>query len=129
MERIKPYDACMPKSPSREVLGLVANKWTVLVLHVIDCKKMRYNEIQRNIPGISQKVLTGVLRQLEENGIIKRTIYPVIPPRVEYETTELAQTLLVSLQALQDWSEAHIPEILAARKTYKKKYAKEKVSA
>lgn len=127
MERIKSYDACMPKSPSREVLGLVANKWTVLVLHVINCHKMRYNEIQRNIPGISQKVLTGVLRQLEENGIIKRTIYPVIPPRVEYETTELGETLLVSLQALQEWSETHIPQVLAARKAYQKKYAKDKV--
>lgn len=122
MERITKYDACHPKSPSREVLGFVANKWTVLVLHVINCRKMRYSEIQRNIPGITQKVLTGVLRQLEQNGIIERTIYPVVPPHVEYEVTDLGRTLLASLQALQDWSETHVPEIMQARADYDKKY-------
>lgn len=125
MEPIKPYDACHPSSPSREVLGIIANKWTVLVLHIIHCKKMRYSEIQRNIPGISQKVLTGVLRQLEENGIIKRTVYPVVPPKVEYETTDLGKTLLESIQAVQDWSETYTPQVLEAREAYRKKYAKE----
>jgi DNA-binding HxlR family transcriptional regulator len=120
MERKKLYDACQPTSPSREVLGIIANKWTILVLHIINCEKVRYSQIQRKIPGISQKVLTGVLRQLEENGIITRTIYPVVPPRVEYETTDLGKTLLESLQALQNWSEMHVPQILAARKAYNK---------
>ncbi len=118
-------DTCLAKGPSREVLGLIANKWTVLVLYIINRRTMRYNEIQRKIPGISQKVLTSVLRQLEENGIIKRTIYPVVPPKVEYEVTSLGKTLLESLQALQYWSETHIPEVMAARQVYKKKYAKQ----
>ena len=122
MESIERYDACALDSPSREVLDLIASKWTVLVLDIINCEKIRYSQIQRAIPGISQKVLTAVLRQLEQSGLISRTIYPVVPPRVEYEITVLGKTLVGSLQALREWSETHIPEITAARKVYKQKY-------
>lgn len=117
------YNAFRSGCPSREVLDIIANKWTVLVLHVINAGVVRYSELQRKIPGISQKVLTGVLRELEENGIITRTIYPVVPPKVEYEITQLGRTLVVTLEALQIWAENHIPQVHAAREVYKKKYA------
>ena len=121
MEPTNEYDICKPDCPSREVLDLIANKWTVRVLHILNRQTLRYNELKRKIPGISQKVLTGVLRNLEESGIITRTVYPVIPPKVEYTITKLGATLLVSIESLQQWAEAHIPEVQKAREVYRNK--------
>jgi len=104
----------------REVVDIIGDKWSVMILHTICNSQMRYSEIHRQIPGISQKVLTTSLRQLERDGIIKRTIYPVVPPKVEYELTPLGKSVFEVIESLRTWSIAHLDEIDAARKTYDK---------
>ena len=105
--------------PSRAILDRIADKWTVLVMEILaNSKKRRFNELRRIIQGISQKMLTQTLRDLERDGLIKRTIYAEIPPRVEYELTDLGRTLCVPLQGLFEWSHDHMNEILAAQAAF-----------
>lgn len=102
----------------REVIGLIGDKWSVMILHTLCRNRLRYSQIQRQIDGISQKVLTATLRQLERDGIIKRTVYPVVPPRVEYELTQLGHSVFEVIESLRDWSIEHLGEVQAARKHY-----------
>lgn len=104
--------------PSREVLDLVADKWTVLIIHTLAKKTMRHNELARHLSDISQKVLTQALRKLERNGIITRTVFPVVPPKVEYALTPLGISLIGVLSMLTKWAEDHFPEVVAARKKF-----------
>ncbi len=116
------YNSLNALCPSRQVLSLIADRWTVLTLFVLSCEGLRpkrYGEIKRTIEGISQKMLTQTLRQLEENGLVNRTVYPVIPPKVEYELTALGQTLLNTMLALKTWAETHMPEVEAARERFR----------
>lgn len=109
-----PYDrAC----PTREVLDRIGDKWTVLIIGALSEGPRRFNDIARRIDGISQKMLTQTLRSLERDGLVKRTQYLEIPPRVEYELTSLGESLRTPLRALELWAEAHIAEILDARAT------------
>jgi DNA-binding HxlR family transcriptional regulator len=103
---------------TRAVLGLLANKWTVLVMAALFQGVQRYGQLQRHIGGISPKMLTQTLRALERDGLIERTIYPVIPPMVEYTPTALGNTLLEPLAALCRWSAEHLAEVEAARHQY-----------
>ncbi|HSW81760.1 MAG TPA: helix-turn-helix domain-containing protein [Candidatus Saccharimonas sp.] len=107
-----------PDCAWREVVDIIGDKWSVMILHTICTSQMRYSEIHRQIPGISQKVLTTSLRQLERDGIIKRTIYPVVPPKVEYELTPLGNSVFEVIESLRTWSIAHLDEIEAARSRY-----------
>jgi len=116
-ERIIP-NVFDPHCGSREVLGLIADKWSMLTIYALADGVKRYNELQRLIGGISQKMLTQTLRSLERDGIVERKIYPVIPPKVEYSLTPLGQTLLESLSAICRWSEAHLAEVQAARQAH-----------
>jgi DNA-binding HxlR family transcriptional regulator len=100
----------------RKTLDLVADKWTALVIMALMTDKKRYSELHRKIEGISQKMLTQTLRRLEENGLVQRKIYPVIPPMVEYSLSPLGQTLVEPLKALCQWSADHSHEIEAASK-------------
>ena len=102
----------------REVIGLIGDKWSVMILHTLCHNRLRYSEIQRQVGGISQKVLTATLRQLERDGIIKRTVYPVVPPRVEYELTPLGHSVFEIIESLRDWSIAHLDQVQAARARY-----------
>jgi DNA-binding HxlR family transcriptional regulator len=102
----------------REVVDLIGDKWTVLILKALCHKQLRYSELHRAIPGISQKVLTASLRQLERDGIVKRTVHPVVPPKVEYEMTALGFSVFEVVDALRDWAESHLSEIESARETY-----------
>jgi DNA-binding HxlR family transcriptional regulator len=102
----------------REVVGLIGDKWTVLILRALCHKNLRYSELHRQIPGISQKVLTASLRQLERDGIVKRTVYPVVPPKVEYAMTELGYSVFDAVDALHGWAVEHLADIQTARKTY-----------
>jgi DNA-binding HxlR family transcriptional regulator len=102
----------------REVVDLIGDKWTVLILKALCHKQLRYSELHRAIPGISQKVLTSSLRQLERDGIVKRTVHPVIPPKVEYEMTSLGYSVFEVVDALRDWAESHLSNIEAAREQY-----------
>src|SRR5215472_16474530 len=104
-----------PQCPSRLVLDRIADKWTALVIQILASGTMRYAQLQRAIGGISQKMLTQTLRSLERDGLVQRTVHPVIPPKVEYSLTKLGRTLIEPLQALCRWSEKHLPEIQANR--------------
>lgn len=103
----------------RLVLDRIADKWTVMVMHLLlDGRAHRFNELRRSIEGISQKMLTQTLRDLERDGLVARTVYPEIPPRVEYVLTSLGQTLCGPIHALGDWAEQHHAEVERAQATF-----------
>ena len=104
-----------PQCPSRLVLDRIADKWTALVIQILAHGTMRYAQLQRAIGGISQKMLTQTLRSLERDGLVQRTVHPVIPPKVEYSLTRLGRTLIEPLHTLCRWSEKHLAELQANR--------------
>ena len=104
-----------------EILDRVGDKWTVMVVRALEQRPLRYNEIRRVVDGISQRMLTLTLKGLERDGLVSRTMYPTIPPRVDYELTELGNRLMVPLQSLYDWAVKHRPTMLAARKKFAEK--------
>jgi DNA-binding HxlR family transcriptional regulator len=104
-----------PRCPSRLVLERIADKWTALVIQILAGGTMRYAALQREIGGISQKMLTQTLRSLERDGLVQRTVHPVVPPKVEYSLTKLGRTLIEPLQGLCRWSEKHLAELQANR--------------
>ena len=88
-----------------ELVGLLGEKWTLLVLGVLTKEPtLRYNDLQRAVRGISQRMLTLKLKKLEANGLLRRTVFPTVPPRVDYELTPLGLTLIEPIQALLDWT-------------------------
>jgi DNA-binding HxlR family transcriptional regulator len=103
---------------TRRVLSLLADKWTVLVVAALTPGPRRFGELQRTIEGISAKVLTDCLRGLEQDGILVRTAFPTIPPKVEYALTPLGASLVEPLTALCRWAAAHLEEVEAARAQY-----------
>jgi DNA-binding HxlR family transcriptional regulator len=100
--------------PSRVVLDRIGDRWTALIVGMLEDGPRRFGEI-RDSMGIAPKVLSQTLRALERDGLVIRTAYPEMPPRVEYELTPLGLTLRQPLAAIRDWAEAHVQEILAAR--------------
>jgi DNA-binding HxlR family transcriptional regulator len=104
-----------PRCPSRLVLDRIADKWTALVIQILAGGTMRYAALQREIGGISQKMLTQTLRSLERDGLVQRRVHPVVPPKVEYSLTRLGRTLIEPLQGLCRWSEKHLGELQANR--------------
>jgi DNA-binding HxlR family transcriptional regulator len=101
--------------PVTEILSRVGDKWSVLIVSLLGPEPKRFNEIRRTINGISQRMLTLTLRGLERDGLVTRTVYPTVPPRVDYALTELGQSLRRPILALSDWAFAHRPQIEAAR--------------
>ena len=116
-----PPSVLEPQCPSRLVLDRIADKWTALVIQILASGTMRYAELQRAIGGISQKMLTQTLRSLERDGLVQRTVHPVVPPKVEYSLTRLGRTLIEPLHALCRWSEKHLAELQANRALAKAK--------
>lgn len=108
-------DVFARNSRSRRVLEMIADKWTTLVVCVLSQGTRRYSELEREIEGLSQKMLTQTLRNLERDGFVERKVYPVVPPKVEYSLTPLGESVLDVLAALCRWSEEHIDEVEAAR--------------
>jgi DNA-binding HxlR family transcriptional regulator len=104
--------------PSRTSLARIANKWTAMVVSVLGDGRRRFGDLKANIDGISGKVLTETLRDLERDGIVTRHVYAEIPPRVEYELTELGFTLHEPLLVLCRWAENHIAEVMVNREAY-----------
>jgi DNA-binding HxlR family transcriptional regulator len=102
----------------RQILDRIAGKWSLLTIALLDRGPRRFSELQRLIDGISQRMLSVTLRQLERDGLVTRTVHPVVPPRVDYELTRLGCSLLETTQALVAWTEAHQLEIAAARSAY-----------
>jgi DNA-binding HxlR family transcriptional regulator len=103
---------------AREILDRVGDKWSLLVVSLLGEQTMRFTELKREIDGISQRMLTVTLRGLERDGIVTRTVYPVMPPRVEYSLTPMGATLIAAASTLVAWAEAHRNEIDAARAEY-----------
>jgi DNA-binding HxlR family transcriptional regulator len=102
----------------RQILDRIADKWSLLVIALLDRRRLRFTELRREIDGVSQRMLTVTLRQLERDGLVRRTVHPVVPPRVDYELTPLGVSLHETVQALVTWTDAHQREIAAARSAY-----------
>ena len=111
-------DVLLESCATRQALERLASKWRVLVVYALLAGAQRHAELRRRIPGISAKVLTETLRDLERDGLVERHVYAEVPPRVEYELTPLGRTLHAPLEALGRWAEEHIEEVLTARETY-----------
>lgn len=105
-------------SAMSDVLSRIGDKWSVMVVGRLAHGAIRFNTLRRDIGGISQRMLTLTLRNLERDGLVTRTMYPEIPPRVEYELTPLGRTLLPAINALWDWTVAHHADIVEARQDY-----------
>jgi DNA-binding HxlR family transcriptional regulator len=112
---LKPGD---PECPVREILAHVGNKWPVLVITNLAGGTVRFSEIRRRIGGISQRMLTETVRSLERDGIVLRTVYPTIPPKVEYSLTPLGRSLLPLIMSLVHWSLDHRSEIRTSRSSF-----------
>ena len=97
----------MPACPVATTVQLIGSKWKLLILRNLRMRPWRFNELRRDLEGVSQKVLTDSLRAMEDDGIITRTVYPEVPPRVEYSLTELGRSLKPILDAMQDWGEGY----------------------
>jgi DNA-binding HxlR family transcriptional regulator len=119
------WDVYNKHCPTRLILDRIADKWTVLIVGALENKTKRFGELRKEIGGISQKMLTQTLRGLERDGIVTRTIYAVVPPKVEYSLTELGRTLVHMFEAIRDWSESNIEDVLEARDRYDIKAAGE----
>lgn len=108
--------------PFRTVMNRFGDKWSLLIIVTLNENgRMRYSELLKSIGDISEKMLTVTLRILEEDGFVARTIYPEIPPRVEYDLTELGKSLSPLVENLAQWTIAHLHEIIKARETMKKR--------
>lgn len=108
----------------REIIERVADKWTMLILEVLEENgAMRFTSLGKWVKGISQKMLTKTVRQMECDGLVKRTIYPVIPPRVEYELTPLGRSLGAAFCGVWIWAEQHHDEITRARRIFRERAA------
>lgn len=118
-------DAYLATCPSRQILDVLANKWTMLVMGALGGGPMRFGELRRRLDGITQKMLTQTLRTLERDGLVTRTVYPTVPPRVEYAATPLGESVTDLLSGIRAWSEEHINQILDARDAYDVRAAQE----
>lgn len=116
MSKIIIKDALYPNCPVRNIISRLGDKWTILVLYTLqEHGTIRFKELQREIPDISQKMLTVTLRTLEEDGLVHREVYAVIPPKVEYSLTDRALSLLPHLNMLIGWAKEHMGEIITDR--------------
>ena len=103
---------------AREILGRIGDKWSLYVISRLGEDTRRFTDLKRGVEGISQRMLTVTLRGLERDGIVTRTVYPVMPPRVDYALTPMGRTLLDTVGTLVTWAEEHVAEIDSARAAY-----------
>ena len=124
MDRTTIEDALFPNCPIRNIMAKLCDKWSLLVIYTLNkagMKTIRFKELQREIPDISQKILTVTLRTLEDDGYITRTVYPEVPPRVEYALTERTRSLLPHINALIGWALENKDAIIKDRRRANKK--------
>lgn len=112
--RVEETNAC----ELRDLLDRLADKWSLLVVELLGGGRRRFSELRREIDGISQRMLTLTLRQLERDGLVRRTVYPEVPPRVEYELTPLGASLLAAVEPLVAWTREHRDTIAEAREAF-----------
>jgi DNA-binding HxlR family transcriptional regulator len=118
LDRIAKIDIFDESCEGHQALERIANKWTVLILYALTQGKKRYSELQRQISGVSPKMLIQNLRNLEKCGLVDRRVYPVVPPQVEYSLTPLGQSLVEPLAILGEWAYRHMHEVKAASVRY-----------
>ena len=112
-------NALYPNCPIRNVLSRVGDKWSMLILFTLENHPtIRFKELQRNIPDISQKMLTATLKALEADGLISREVFPEVPPRVEYALTEKGKSLLPLIDNLLTWASNNMEDIIASRERF-----------
>jgi DNA-binding HxlR family transcriptional regulator len=118
--KILPFSANVydTNCPTRHVLNVLVDKWATLILVLLKKQTMRFTALHRKIGGISQKMLTQTLRSLERDGLVQRTVYAEVPPRVEYALTPLGRSLCETIAALQEWSNANAKDVIAAQQQY-----------
>jgi DNA-binding HxlR family transcriptional regulator len=107
--------------PIRNVLDRISDRWSLLILKSLEPKTLRFSEIKKNIDDISQRMLSKTLRQLEEDGLLFRTIHAEVPPRVDYTLTDLGRSLLVPMSSLIKWANEHHGAIKEAREKYQER--------
>jgi DNA-binding HxlR family transcriptional regulator len=112
------WNAYATACPTRVVLDRIADKWAVLVLGLLAAGPVRFNQLRRQIEGISQKMLSQTLKSLERDGLVSRKATPTVPVTVEYSITPLGETLSATVDGLRIWAEAHIEEVLTAQQQY-----------
>lgn len=112
------YDVYAKDCPARLVLNRLADKWALLIVSLLGTGPLRFNQLRREIEGVSQKALSQTLRRLERDGLIDRKAFPTVPVTVEYSLTQLGQTLAIAFQPLAGWAEAHIEGVLEAQRRY-----------
>lgn len=122
VSRHLPSEECPKVS---RVLARIGEKWSVLIIMVLAERTRRFSELKRAIGGVSQRMLTLSLRGLERDGLVKRTVFPVVPPRVEYELTPLGRSLHEPVSALGEWARSHLAQIDAARNEFDRREALE----
>jgi DNA-binding HxlR family transcriptional regulator len=103
---------------AEEMLGRIADRWTLMVLEALEEGELRFTEVRDRVGGISQKMLTKTLRQMERDGLVTRKVYPVVPPKVEYRLTPLGMSLGEAACAIWKWAAAHAAEVAEARRAY-----------
>lgn len=109
----------------RQILDRIADKWSLLVIALLDQQSLRFSELKCKIDGVSQRMLTRTLRHLERDGLVERTVFATVPPRVDYALTPLGAGLHTTIKELVTWTEAHQSEIAAARDKYDRRSAEE----
>jgi len=114
---------------ARAILDRVGDKWSVFVIDRLGQGSHRFSELRRGIDGITGRMLTVTLRGLERDGLVSRTIHPVIPPRVDYELTPMGLTLLKTIEQLIDWADSHVADIHAAQTAYDARHAPDPLDA
>lgn len=112
------WNVMVATCPSRTSLARIANKWTAMIVIALSGGPLRFGELRQAVNGISGKVLADTLRDLERDGIVDRTVYDQMPPRVEYQLTALGRTLREPLTALGQWAEKYIEDVMSARDSY-----------
>ena len=113
------WDMFASGCPSRQVLGRVADKWTMLVISALaEAEVLRFSQLRRRVQGVTQKMLTQTLRGLERDGLVSRTVYPTVPATVEYRLTPLGTSLASAVSVIKDWAYANIEQIERARERY-----------
>ncbi|MGA2537108.1 MAG: helix-turn-helix domain-containing protein [Terracidiphilus sp.] len=118
LETTQPWNVFDHHCPTRQVLDLIADKWTVLIIRRLPDGTLRFAQLRRSVDGISQKVLTDILRSLERDGIVTRRIYASVQPKVEYSLTALGRSLCNLVEGICGWAEANIEQVPAAREVY-----------
>jgi DNA-binding HxlR family transcriptional regulator len=119
----------MPGCLGREVLGRIGDKWSLYVIHLLGSGTMRFSELRRQIDGITPRMLTVTVRSLERDGLISRTVHPIVPPRVEYALTPLGESLLEAATTLLLWADAHQTDLGAARDRYDEAHHERRIAA